>query len=81
MVVSPKHPYGPTRGAVYGLVILFISMVAFTFFNYWYTNYKIHQQCDFINAVNSAFTEHPPSAPSGVQLAHNVAKLKHRYDC
>lgn len=63
------------------IVVLFVSVVGLAYFSYFYTNYRIHQQCDTINTVVAAAKATTPPTAFGKAIVKNYIDLKRNYHC
>ena len=81
MSTPPLIAHGPTRGALWGLLMVTVMMFGLTLFNWWYTNHQLQQQCDAINAVVAAAKATPPTTAFGRGIVKSYQHQQRSFHC
>jgi hypothetical protein len=75
----------PRRGVIYSLIISFASVIVVSLGGIFYTNHVDRESnqklCVMIVAVDDAFKDTAPTAPSGLKVADAFHRLRNDLEC
>lgn len=84
----PRHQPGISRGALYGLLIVYVCMVAVVVTGLLYTNWvsreNNRQWCDVLISIDDAYkgvSNNPTATPAGKHIAEEFHRLREKFEC
>lgn len=85
-MASPKRKHIViTKGALYGLIIAYVSVFVVAFVAIQYSNYvdrKSNQRwCSIITTLDDTYKQQPPSTVLGKKLAKDMHELRSEFEC
>ena len=88
MSPEPKNAHRVTnvpRAMWYLLLVIYVSMFAFTVVSLLYTDHVATQNeqkwCHLLSTLDTAYSQTPPKTESGVRVAADVHKLLEQLNC
>jgi len=69
------------RILTYGLVVVFLSMLALSGATIYLVNRANHNWCSLITTLDGVYTAQPPTTPTGRQVAFEIHHLVGKLGC
>ena len=74
-----------TRASVYRDVAVLASSIVVSIVALLFALHAVDQSerkwCDIVTSLNAAYTQQPPSTPTGVEVARRIADLSRSLEC
>ena len=74
-----------TRVGLYGLILLFFTVIAVGINSIWYANHVQRQNnqkwCSLVSTMDDAYRQQPPTSPTGRKIAADMHALRREFGC